>query len=208
MAPARSSVRSSGGSRTRSRCGCSSETSPTATRSASTRRTATSCSPRRANRSSPPDEPGSYNDPVQEDIVRKLVALLALAVVALSATALASASPRSEIMLGSNLDAMQDHATSHGKGTFTATLTGAKLSWHLSFTGLTGKATAAHIHLGPKGKAGNVLIPLCTPCNATAMGTVKLNSMQLRDLKKSATYVNVHTAKYANGEIRGQVSQH
>ena len=71
-----------------------------------------------------------------------------------------------------------------------------------------GKATAAHIHLGAKGKAGNVLIPLCTPCNATAMGTVKLNSMQLRDLKKSATYVNVHTAKYANGEIRGQVSQH
>jgi hypothetical protein len=40
------------------------------------------------------------------------------------------------------------------------------------------------------------------------MGTVKLNAMQLRDLNKLATYVNVHTAKYANGEIRGQVALH
>jgi CHRD domain len=140
--------------------------------------------------------------------VKKLVALLALAVVALTATALASASPRSEVMLGAKLDAMQDHATSHGTGTFTATLTGSKLSWHLSFKGLTGKATAAHIHLGAKGKSGNVLIPLCTPCTRASMGTVKLNAMQLRDVTKGATYVNVHTAKNPNGEIRGQLAAH
>ena len=111
-------------------------------------------------------------------------------------------------MLGAKLDAMQDHAKSHGTGTFTATLTGSKLSWHLSFKGLTGAASAAHIHLGAKGKAGNVLIPLCGPCTRAEMGSVKLNAMQVRDLTKLATYVNVHTAKYPNGEIRGQIAAH
>ena len=112
------------------------------------------------------------------------------------------------VMLGAKLDAMQDHATSHGKGTFTATVNGKTLHYTLKFTGLTGAAAAAHIHLGAKGKVGNVLIPLCGPCSAHQMGTVKLNAMQLRDLNKLATYVNVHTAKYANGEIRGQVAVH
>jgi hypothetical protein len=73
---------------------------------------------------------------------------------------------------------------------------------------LTGKAVAAHIHVGAKGKSGNVLVPLCGPCSAHAMGTVKLNAMELRDLTKVATYVNVHTARYPNGEIRGQIAAH
>ena len=138
--------------------------------------------------------------------MKKLVLFLAVAALALAAVA--SASPSKEIMLGAKLDAMQDHAKSSGTGTFTATITGSKLSWHLAFKQLTGSASAAHIHLGPKGKAGNVLIALCGPCKANAMGTVKLNAMQLRDVSKLATYVNVHTAKYPNGEIRGQVAAH
>ena len=32
--------------------------------------------------------------------------------------------------------------------------------------------------------------------------------MALRDIQKHLTYVNVHTAKNKNGEIRGQVSAH
>jgi len=126
----------------------------------------------------------------------------------LFAPLIAAAFVANPLMLGAKLDAMQDHASSHGTGTFTATVANGKLSWHLSFKGLTGKATAAHIHIGKKGVSGNVLIPLCAPCSKAAMGTVKLNAMQLQDLKKGATYVNVHTAKYANGEIRGQLASH
>jgi CHRD domain len=136
--------------------------------------------------------------------VKLVIALVA----ALVLSASAAASPSKEIMLGAKLDAMQDHAKSSGKGTFTATVTGSKLSWHLTFSHLTGPATAAHIHLGKKGVAGNVLVPLCTPCKPTSMGTVKLNAMQLRDVKTMATYVNVHTAKFPNGEIRGQIAAH
>jgi hypothetical protein len=139
--------------------------------------------------------------------VKKLLGILAVLCVALTSVAVASAKTH-ETMLGAKLDAMQDHATSKGVGTFTATITGSKLSWHLTFSHLTGKAVAAHIHLGAKGKSGNVLIPLCAPCTKAAMGTVKLNAMELRDVRKAATYVNVHTAKYPNGEIRGQIAAH
>jgi hypothetical protein len=140
--------------------------------------------------------------------VKKLVALLAVTVVALSAVAIANAGARSPIMLGAKLDAMQDHATSKGTGTFTATVTGTKIAWTLSFKHLTGPATAAHIHLGAKGKAGNVLVALCGPCKATQKGTRTLTAAVLKDIKKGMTYVNVHTAKYPNGEIRGQIAAH
>jgi hypothetical protein len=139
--------------------------------------------------------------------VRKIVLLLGVAVLAFAAVA--SASPSKEIMVGAKLDAMQDHATgSRGTGTFTADIVGKKLTWTLKFSGLTGAASAAHIHLGAKGKAGNVLIPLCGPCKSSMKGTAAVSAAQLRDIQKGMTYVNVHTAKFPNGEIRGQLATH
>jgi hypothetical protein len=140
--------------------------------------------------------------------MKKFAALLAVLTVALAAVAFASASSTKTVMAGAKLDAMQDHATSNGKGTFTATIKGTKMSWKLVFHGLTGKASAAHIHLGAKGVAGDVLIALCGPCKATQTGTGTVTAAQLKDMLKGKTYVNVHTAKYPNGEIRGQISAH
>lgn len=39
-------------------------------------------------------------------------------------------------------------------------------AWKLSFSKLTGPATAAHIHLGGMGKAGNVVVPLSARARA------------------------------------------
>lgn len=97
-------------------------------------------------------------------------------------------------------------APSTAAGTFTAQVVGGKtLKWTLTFSHLTGPAAAAHIHLGAKGKAGPVLIALCGPCKSPVSGSVKVTNAQLTDLTKGKTYVNVHTAKNPNGEIRGQV---
>ena len=90
-------------------------------------------------------------------------------------------------------------------GSFSATLSGTHLVWTLTFSKLTGSATAAHIHLGGMGKAGNVVVPLCTPCKSPAKGTATISASLLKTIKKHGTYVNVHTAKNPSGEIRGQL---
>jgi len=90
-------------------------------------------------------------------------------------------------------------------GTFKAKLDGAKLTWSLAFKGLTGRATAAHIHLGKKGVSGPVAVPLCAPCKKGAHGTATVSAAVAAALGKGRAYANVHTAKNPNGEIRGQV---
>jgi hypothetical protein len=90
-------------------------------------------------------------------------------------------------------------------GQFKATLDGRSLTWKLTFGRLTGQATAAHVHLGKKGVAGAVAVPLCGPCTSGAHGTVKVTAAVAAALGKGRTYANVHTAKNPNGEIRGQV---
>jgi hypothetical protein len=95
-------------------------------------------------------------------------------------------------------------------GTFTGTAVvnangGAKIAWKLTFSKLTGAAVAAHIHIGTVGKAGNVMVALCGPCPSGKRGTATVTKAQLATIRAGRSYVNVHTAKNAAGEIRGQV---
>jgi CHRD domain len=90
-------------------------------------------------------------------------------------------------------------------GLFKGTLTGSKLKWKLTFSKLTGPATAAHIHMAKKGVAGAVVVPLCAPCKTGQSGTAKLSASLMSAFKKHLLYVNVHTAKNPAGEIRGQL---
>jgi hypothetical protein len=91
-------------------------------------------------------------------------------------------------------------------GAFTATLSGSTLKWKLTFGHLTGQATAAHIHMGAKGRSGPVIVALCGPCKSGATGTTKVSAAVIKTIEGGGAYVNVHTAKNPNGEIRGQVS--
>jgi hypothetical protein len=91
-------------------------------------------------------------------------------------------------------------------GLFKGTLSGTTLKWKLTFAKLTGPATAAHIHMAAKGKAGNILVPLCGPCTSGMTGTATITTAEMSAFKKHLLYVNVHTAKNPNGEIRGQLA--
>jgi hypothetical protein len=144
--------------------------------------------------------------------VRKLIGILVVgATAALVFAALSSARSKAENTLGAKLTAAQEIpkqavADKAAHGSFTGTLVGTKLTWKLTFSKLTGPATAAHIHIGAMGKAGNVAVPLCTPCKSGMTGTATV-SKSLRDqIEKHLTYVNVHTGKNPAGEIRGQLS--
>ena len=81
----------------------------------------------------------------------------------------------------------------------------ARLTWRLTFSKLTGRAIAAHIHAGRVGKAGPVMVALCGPCSNGQGGTATISHRQLRAIELGRTYVNVHTVKNAGGEIRGQM---
>ena len=81
----------------------------------------------------------------------------------------------------------------------------AKFTWKLTFSHLSGKAIAAHIHLGKPGKAGPVALALCGPCRSGQKGSGMLTHSQFAKVEAGAAYVNVHTTKNAAGEIRGQI---
>lgn len=82
----------------------------------------------------------------------------------------------------------------------------AKVTWRLTFSRLSGRAIAAHIHLGKPGKAGPVVLALCGPCRSGQRGSGMLSHAQFHRLETGGAYVNVHTAKNPGGEIRGQVT--
>jgi hypothetical protein len=147
--------------------------------------------------------------------VKKLVSILvAGAAAALVFATLSAARPAAgHFRLSTTLNAGQEipkqvvkNQSAHG--TFTGTLVGTKLTWKLTWAKLSGAAAAAHIHVGAAGKAGNVIVSLCTPCGAATgskSGTATISASLLKTIQKHGTYVNVHTAKNPNGEIRGQL---
>ncbi len=95
------------------------------------------------------------------------------------------------------------------RGTFTATVTASgtsgRMAWRLTFARLTGRALAAHVHIGARGKAGGVAIPLCGPCRSGVRGTAAVPARVIAALETGRAYVNVHTSRNPGGEIRGQL---
>ena len=95
-------------------------------------------------------------------------------------------------------------------GSFTGTVTKSgrtvRLSWRLAFARLTGRAVAAHIHIGPRGRSGPVAVPLCGPCRSGVRRTVTLKPAVVAALEGGRAYVNVHTGRNPAGEIRGQIA--
>jgi hypothetical protein len=80
-----------------------------------------------------------------------------------------------------------------------------KITWRLTFSHLTGPATAAHIHLAKAGVAGPVAAALCGPCKSGQRGTATLTKAQFTTAQSGGAYVNMHTDKNQGGEIRGQL---
>ena len=83
-----------------------------------------------------------------------------------------------------------------------------KLSWKLTYSGLTGPATAAHFH-GPAetGKNAGVAVAIPNATSSPAEGSATLTAAQAADLEAGKYYVNVHTQANPGGEIRGQVTK-
>jgi hypothetical protein len=145
--------------------------------------------------------------------MRNLTILLALAALSLVAVgAVGAAGAKDAYTFRAVMNTGQEVPKPTGikpgeSGLFTAAESAnGKLRWKLTFTKLTGPASAAHIHIGKRGKAGPVAIALCGPCRSGQTGTVKVPAKYQETLEHGGAYVNVHTAKNAGGEIRGQLT--
>jgi CHRD domain len=139
-------------------------------------------------------------------LVAAALAAVGLFVAGLGLAASGSTPTKLSARLVARSETPRPKGASRASGLFTATLSGSSLSWRLTFSRLTGKALAAHVHLGRPGVAGPVVVPLCGPCGSGVHGTKKVTAKVRSALLSGGAYVNVHTAKNPGGEIRGQVT--
>ncbi|WP_042779022.1 CHRD domain-containing protein [Sinorhizobium fredii] len=96
---------------------------------------------------------------------------------------------------------------SAGQGTGDITLDTAtkKLTWTVTSSGLSGEATAAHFH-GPAAPGENAG-PVVDISKTIASGSAEITDQHLADLQAGKWYLNIHTEKFPDGEIRGQVEK-
>jgi len=125
--------------------------------------------------------------------------------------------------------------SSPASGRFEATVTPTNdgLAYRLSYSGLEGDVTQAHIHFGQRGVNGAISAYFCSnlagppagtqacpPSPATVTGTIKAADIigpaaqgiapgelgeLLAAIRVGATYANVHSTKFPGGEIRAQL---
>lgn len=82
------------------------------------------------------------------------------------------------------------------------------LSGELELSGMT--ASAAHVHTGPFGSDGGVLVTLVDHGghgHYTVPGNTVLTSAQVDTLRAGGLYFNAHSAAHASGEVRGQIGR-
>lgn len=79
-------------------------------------------------------------------------------------------------------------------------------TWTVTYEGLSGDATGAHFH-GPAAEDANAdpVVPLADPLASPINGNATLTDEQITQLQGGQWYFNLHTAKFPDGEIRGQV---
>ncbi|MCL4263628.1 MAG: S8 family serine peptidase, partial [Anaerolineae bacterium] len=89
-----------------------------------------------------------------------------------------------------------------GTGTFSYNLLTNDLTWSISHD--VASPTAAHIHSGTVGVNGPPIITLDHTVNPM-VGSDTLTAVEEGLLANQALYVNIHTAAFPGGEIRGQI---
>ncbi len=151
--------------------------------------------------------------------LRQRLALIAGVVALAALPAIAAAADPSVPAFGGPLSGAQEvpavTTSATGEGTAVISADGTKITYVVTYSGLSGPAVAAHIHTGAAGAAGGVILPLTvsaspmvgtlTAANFTASGTVTTFAEAVAAIKAGNTYFNIHTAANAGGEIRGQI---
>lgn len=115
------------------------------------------------------------------------------------------------INLTASLDGAQAGNATTGTGSAFITLDDSSglLHWNIAWTGLTGPATSLHFH-GPAapGSVAGVQVNLgaISGLVSASIGSTIISATQSADMLSGLWYINIHTAAFGSGEIRGQVN--
>jgi len=98
-----------------------------------------------------------------------------------------------------------------GRGSFTAIVSGARLCFGITVSGLD-QPTAAHIHSARRNQNGAVVVPLTQPTDGdpgASSGCVDIDAALAKAILKNPHkyYANVHTTAFPNGAVRGQLGR-
>jgi len=142
-------------------------------------------------------------------MIRRLVPLsVAVAVFAFGLTASAQQVIVYKAHLTAKDEVPPNASSATGDGTFRLNPATKELTWDVTFSGLSGPATAAHIH-GPAAPGANagVVVPFDPPKapSGEITGSKMLTDAQIADLQTGKYYANIHTDANKGGEIRGQL---
>lgn len=116
-----------------------------------------------------------------------------------------SSNPTYKATLNGQQETPQNQSAATGSVNFTLN-SGNMLTGTVTWKGL--KPTAAHIHHGAAGVAGPVVFPINITTDSTGsvnFTSIALSSAQRASLDSGNYYVNIHSAAFPNGEIRGQL---
>jgi hypothetical protein len=131
----------------------------------------------------------------------KVLVLTTAAVAALGSAAATSGASSAVTRIHANLKSTQ----TKGVGTFRGVIRTRKrrllLQWSISYRRVRSTVLRAHIHA----KNGKIIVKLCAPCGRAAGGAVTISRAVARQLRSGTTYVEIHTARYKKGELRGPV---
>ncbi len=142
-------------------------------------------------------------------ISRRLVLPACLMGIALWTGAALAAPESFQVQLSGSQQVPAVQTDGSGTADLTYDPTTRMLQWSISYSGLSGPVTMAHLH-GPAtaGKNAGVQVWLSkrgSPAASPITGAAKLTVAQARLLRRGELYINVHTQTHPMGEIRGQV---
>lgn len=136
-----------------------------------------------------------------------LIAGLALALVI--ATPVAADSLLSATLTGAEEVPGPGDAGGSGNALLDITTAGGEICVTLEWTISDGTASAAHIHQAPDGTAGPVVLALFTTPDDNGFFQDCFNDVALAPLLEATPanyYVNIHSATYPDGAVRGQLA--
>jgi hypothetical protein len=167
--------------------------------------------------------------------MKRLILTLSLAAALLAVLAVGAAVAHDDDRGKGNarLDGFQEtpSVSTTGHGSFRTRIRSDGIHYVLRYSELENDAAVAHIHFGERHVAGGVIAflcgggdkPACPPRQGRVEGVIDAADVigpaaqgiepaslieAVRALRHGAVYANVHTSRFTNGEIRGQVDHH